>query len=59
MAARRAQKDFPEITVVTGVSLPLLLDFAFAPPDSDTAAESAVEKARAAMKITRGAARAD
>jgi N-acetylgalactosamine PTS system EIIA component len=59
MAARRAQKDHPEITVVTGVSLPMLLDFAFSQPDSVNAVESAVEKGRAAMMVTRGAARAD
>jgi N-acetylgalactosamine PTS system EIIA component len=59
MAARRAQRDFPAVTVVTGVSLPMLLDYAFAPPDADNAAEAAVEKARAAMIVARGRARAD
>jgi PTS system N-acetylgalactosamine-specific IIA component len=59
MAARRAQRDFPEVTVVTGISLPVLLDYAFSAPDAADAADTAVEKGRAAMMVTRGAARAD
>lgn len=58
MAARRAQRDFPELTVVTGVSLPVLLDYAFA-TDSAHAADTAVEKGRAAMMVARGTVRAD
>ena len=58
MAARRAQRDFPEITVVTGVSLPVLLDYAFA-SDPAHAVDAAVEKGRAAMMVARGIARAD
>ena len=58
MAARRAQRDFPEITVVTGVSLPVLLDYAFA-SDPVHAVDAAVEKGRAAMMVARGIARAD
>ena len=59
MAARRAQRDYPAITVVTGISLPVLLDYAFAGPDSANAADAAVEKGRAAMMVARGTARAD
>ncbi len=59
MAARRAQRDFPEVTVVTGISLPVLLDYAFSAADAVNAADTAVEKGRAAMMVTRGAARAD
>lgn len=59
MAARRAQRDFPNVTVVTGISLPVLLDYAFAAPDSTNAADAAVEKGRAAMMVARGIARAD
>ena len=59
MAARRAQRDFPHVTVVTGVSLPVLIDYAFAAADAPHAADSAVEKGRAAMIVTRGTARAD
>jgi N-acetylgalactosamine PTS system EIIA component len=59
MAARRAQRDFPAVTVVTGVSLPVLLDYAFAAPDAAHAADAAVEKGRAAMMVARGTVRAD
>ena len=58
MAARRAQRDFPGLTVVTGVSLPVLLDYAFASDDAQ-AVDAAVEKGRAAMMVARGTARAD
>lgn len=58
LAARRAQRDFPELTVVTGVSLPVLLDYAFA-TDHAHAADAAVEKGRAAMMVARGTVRAD
>jgi N-acetylgalactosamine PTS system EIIA component len=59
MAARRAQRAHPEVTVVTGISLPVLLDYAFAAPDAVNAADLAVEKGRAAMMVARGIARAD
>ncbi len=59
MAARRAQRDHPTVTVVTGVSLPLLLDYAFAAPDAVHAADAAVEKGRAAMTVARGPRSAD
>ena len=59
MAARRVQRDFPHVTVVTGVSLPVLLDYAFAAPDAEHAADAAVAKGRAAMMVARGTARAD
>lgn len=58
MAARRVQRDFPHLTVVTGVSLPVLLDYAFATDDAH-AVDAAVEKGRAAMTVARGTVRAD
>lgn len=58
MAARRVQRDFPNLTVVTGVSLPVLLDYAFATDDAH-AVDAAVEKGRAAMTVARGTVRAD
>jgi len=59
MAARRAQRDNPGVTVVTGVSLPVLLDYAFATGTGEDAADVAVAKGRAAMMVTRSSARAD
>jgi mannose/fructose-specific phosphotransferase system component IIA len=59
MAARRAQRDFPGITVVTGVNLPVLLDYAFAASDAADAADAAVVKGRAAMIVARGIRSAD
>ncbi len=59
MAARRAQRDHPTVTVVTGISLPVLLDYAFAASDVPNAADAAVAKGRAAMMVTRGTTSAD
>jgi N-acetylgalactosamine PTS system EIIA component len=53
MAARRLQRDKPEITIVTGANLVALLDFVFhgdlAP---DEAARHAAAKGRAALTAT-------
>ncbi|HSA57147.1 MAG TPA: hypothetical protein VLE53_15655 [Gemmatimonadaceae bacterium] len=53
MAARRLQRERPELTVVTGANLATLIDFVFhddlSPAD---AARRAVDKGRGALEIT-------
>ena len=66
VAARRLQREHPELLLVTGVNLITLLDYVFASDvdDRDTEMEdaatrvvsSAVEKGRAALVVTGGAA---
>ena len=65
-AARRLQRERPELVLVTGVNLATLLDFVFAADDESadpaavaaTAAAHAAEKGRAALAVvpSRGAA---
>lgn len=54
MAARRLQRERPEIVVVTGTNLAALLDFLFADdqPSEGDAAHHAAEKGRAALGAT-------
>jgi PTS system N-acetylgalactosamine-specific IIA component len=55
LAVRRVQRDRPSLVLVTGASLPMLLDYAFhdgAP--ADAAARVAVEKGRNAMMVAGG-----
>ncbi|MFN8572801.1 MAG: hypothetical protein U0132_12205 [Gemmatimonadaceae bacterium] len=54
MAARRVQRAYPEIVVVTGTNLAALLDFLFADegPNEGDAARHAAEKGRAALAAT-------
>ena len=55
MAARRIQREQPGISVVTGVNLATLLDFAFhADSDDANAVEHAADKGRAALVVTGG-----
>lgn len=52
MAARRLQRERPELVVVTGVNLAALLDFVFSDaPDARAAAGDAVEKGRASLAL--------
>jgi PTS system N-acetylgalactosamine-specific IIA component len=56
MAARRIQREQPMISVVTGVNLATLLDFAFHAEAGDVhAVEHAADKGRASLVVTGGA----
>jgi N-acetylgalactosamine PTS system EIIA component len=59
MAARRVQREFPFVTVVTGVSLPVLLDFVFSSAEPADAADAAVAAGRTALTIAKGRTDAD
>jgi PTS system N-acetylgalactosamine-specific IIA component len=55
MAARRIQREQPGLTVVTGVNLATLLDFAFHVEAGDAhAVEHAADKGRASLVVTGG-----
>lgn len=55
MAARRLQREQPQLQVVTGVNLAALLDFVFSGAgDAATAAAEAAEKGRRALAVTAG-----
>ena len=55
MAARRIQRDQPELKVVTGVNLSTLLDFTFTADSGDAnAVEHAADKGRASLVVTGG-----
>lgn len=55
MAARRLQREIPDLVVVTGANLATLLDFAFREDEAPVeAARHAVEKGRAALVVTEG-----
>jgi N-acetylgalactosamine PTS system EIIA component len=58
MAARRVQKTQPELIVVTGANLPMLLDFAFAAEPPEVAARTAAERGKAGVLVS-GGPRAD
>lgn len=49
LAARRLQREFPELVIVTGASLPALLDFAFSSDSPPDAARQAASRGRAAL----------
>ena len=56
MAARRLQRERPEVVLVTGTNLATLLDFVFhTDVPANEAAQHAVEKGRAALVVTGGA----
>ncbi|ODT02789.1 MAG: hypothetical protein ABS52_12320 [Gemmatimonadetes bacterium SCN 70-22] len=55
MAARRLQRDRPQLQVVTGANLAALLDFVFSEaPDAAAAAAEAVEKGRQSLMVAGG-----
>ncbi len=55
MAARRLQRDRPQLQVVTGANLAALLDFVFSEaPDAAAAAAEAVEKGRQSLMVAKG-----
>lgn len=55
MAARRIQRDQPDLAVVTGVNLATLLDYAFHTEAGDVhAVEHAADKGRASLVVTGG-----
>lgn len=59
MGAHRVLSGRPDVIVVSGVSLPLLLTVATSGDLSASALELAIEKARQAIRLTAGTARAD
>src|SRR6186713_2899499 len=55
MAARRIQREQPQVAVVTGVNLATLLDYAFNTDAGDASAvEHAADKGRASLVVTGG-----
>ena len=57
MAARRLQRERPEIVIVTGTNLATLLDFVFhTDVAASEAAHHAADKGRSALVVTGGAA---
>jgi N-acetylgalactosamine PTS system EIIA component len=54
MAARRIQREVPGLSVVTGVNLATLLDFAFTEAVDASSVEHAADKGRAALAVTGG-----
>lgn len=55
MAARRIQREQPDVAVVTGVNLATLIDFAFHVDSGDAGAVAhAVDKGRASLVVTGG-----
>lgn len=51
LAARRVQRTVPGLVVVTGVSLPTLLDFALGGTEPLRAARQAADRGRAALAV--------
>jgi len=57
MAARRLQRERPDLSVVTGVNLAALLEFVFSETtDAGAAAAESVEKGRKALAVAGGGA---
>jgi mannose/fructose-specific phosphotransferase system component IIA len=54
MAMRRLVRERPGLVLVTGVNVPLLLDFAMQAAEPAEAVRAAVERARTAMAVHEG-----
>jgi PTS system N-acetylgalactosamine-specific IIA component len=55
IAARRIARDEPDVVVVSGANLSVLLAWAFAPDDGAVACEHAVQRGRNAIGVVPGA----
>lgn len=57
MSARRVQREHPDVVLVAGVNLPMLLDFVLSSNPNDVeAATAAAERGRAAVSVHGGTA---
>jgi PTS system N-acetylgalactosamine-specific IIA component len=55
MAARRVQRNRPDLIVVTGANLPMLLEFVFREEQPADAAHAAADRGREHIRVSDGA----